>query len=320
MLSAAWALAKIKAARKTGQRLGVDMHTSKAANGFTLVEFLVVVAIIGVLLGLLLPAVQRVREAAARSCCQNHLKQLGLALHNYHADNECFPPAYEAAGLNSGPGWGTFLLPYIEQGPLGQQVPRGAPFWGGSKAVATAAAGGQTPLKIFRCPSDLGPTHSASSGNFAVSNYRATCGTLTTIAYPAGADLGGVMYQGSRVRIPEVIDGSSNTTIIGEGKSGVPRHVSTGNALSSAIWCGMSGAHHAPGIGTYIWIDNVMWPTGGAPSWSRDYVDEAFNSNHANAVHYLFADGSVRGFRWQIDPALRAQMGVRNDGLPADTP
>ena len=105
-----------------------------------------------------------------------------------------------------------------------------------------------------------------------------------------------------------------------EGKYDVPRHVSTGNALSSAIWCGMSGTHQAPGIGTYVWIDNVMWPTGGNPSWSRDYVDEAFNSNHTDAVHFLFADGSVRGFGRQIDPTLRAQMGVRNDGLPLGTP
>jgi prepilin-type processing-associated H-X9-DG protein len=82
----------------------------------------------------------------------------------------------------------------------------------------------------------------------------------------------------------------------------------------------MSGTHDVPGIGAYVWIDNVMWPTGGDPSWSRDYVDEAFNSNHTDSVHFLFADGSVRGFGRQIDPTLRAQMGVRNDGLPLGTP
>jgi prepilin-type N-terminal cleavage/methylation domain-containing protein/prepilin-type processing-associated H-X9-DG protein len=295
------------------------MHTRKATRGFTLVELLVVMAIIAVLIGLLLPAVQRVREAANRIQCQNNLKQLGLGLHNYHDTCGHFPPAYTAAGLSSGPGWGTFLLPYIEQAALAQQVPKGSPFWGGSQAVSTGSDAGQTPLTIFRCPSDAGPIHE-EQGGFAVSNYRATCGTLTTVLYTPDSDLGGVMYQNSRVRIRDVIDGTSNTTMVGEGKYDAPRHVSTGNALSSAIWCGMSGTHRVPGFGTYVWIDNVMWPTGGNPSWARDYVDEAFNSNHPDSVHFLFADGSVRGFGRQIDPALRAQMGVRNDGLPLGTP
>jgi prepilin-type N-terminal cleavage/methylation domain-containing protein/prepilin-type processing-associated H-X9-DG protein len=296
------------------------MHTRIALKGFTLVEVIVSIAIIAVLIGLLLPAVQKVREAANRIQCQNNLKQLGLGLHNYHGAFECFPPAYEAVGFNSGPGWGTFILPYIEQEALGQQVPKGAPFWGRSQAVSTALDGGQTTLKIFRCPSDTGPGNNADQGNFAVSNYRATAGTLLTVTYPAGADLGGVMYQNSRVRITDVSDGTSNTTVLGEGRYGVPRHVSTGNALSSALWCGMSGTYLVSGVGNYVWIDNVMWPTGGNPSWARDYVDEAFNSNHPDSVQFLFADGSVRGFSSQIDPTLRAQMGVRNDGLPLGTP
>src|SRR5690348_11283047 len=217
-------------------------------GAFTLIELLVVIAIIAILIGLLLPAVQKVREAANRIQCQNNLKQLGLGLHNYHGTNGCFPPAYVAAGLNSGPGWGTFILPYIEQEALGRQVPKGPPFWG-AQAVSTAADGGQAPLKMFRCPSDAGPILNADQGNFAVSNYRAACGTLTSVIYTADADMGGVMYQNSHVRIADVIDGTSNTTVVGEGKYGAPRHVSTGNALSSAIWCGMSGTHDVPGIG-----------------------------------------------------------------------
>src|SRR5262249_55251386 len=189
------------------------VHKRKAAKGFTLLEVLVVIAIIAVLIGLLLPAVQRIREAAHCSQCQNNLKQLGLGLHNYHGTYGCFPPAYEAVGFNSGPGWGTFILPYIEQEALGQQVPKGSPFWGGSQAVSTAVDGGQTPLKIFRCPSDAGSILNADQGNFAVSNYRATCGTNPTVRYTPGSDLGGVMYQNSRVRITDVSDGTSNTTV-----------------------------------------------------------------------------------------------------------
>jgi prepilin-type N-terminal cleavage/methylation domain-containing protein len=296
------------------------MPTRTVAKGFTLVELLVVIAIIAVLIGLLLPAVQKVREAASRIQCLNNLKQLGLALHHYHGSYERFPPAYSASALNSGPGWGTSILPYVEQAALAQQVPTGPPFWGGSQAVSTLTDGGQTPIKVFRCPSDTGPAFSVDQGSFAVSNYRATYGTQLSVIYTAYADVGGVMFQNSRTRIADVTDGTSNTTLVGEGRTGAARHVSTGNALSSALWCGMSGTYFVSGVGTYIWIDNVMWPTGGDPSWSRDYVDEAFNSNHTDTVHFLLADGSVRGFSRQIDPALRAQMGVRNDGLPLGTP
>jgi prepilin-type N-terminal cleavage/methylation domain-containing protein len=299
----------------------MDMkRTTRAVNGFTLVELLVVIAIIAILIGLLLPAVQKVREAAARVGCKNNLKQLGLALHNYHLTYGRFPPAYEAPLLNSGPGWGQYILPHVEQDALARLVPTGPPFWGSSRAVSTAADGGQTPLRVFRCPSDVGPPLSAEQGNFAVSNYRATAGTLTTWIYPAAADLGGVMFQNSRTRIEDVTDGTSNTTMLGEGQFGVPRIVSTGNALSSGLWCGMSGTYFVPGIGTFVWIDNVMWPSGGHPSWSRDYVDNAFNSNHTSTVHFLFGDGSVRGFRDDIDPTIRAQMGLRSDGLPLETP
>jgi prepilin-type N-terminal cleavage/methylation domain-containing protein/prepilin-type processing-associated H-X9-DG protein len=296
-------------------------RTRPLRPGFTLIELLVVIAIIAVLIGLLLPAVQKVREAANRMKCQNNLKQMGLGLHGYHGANGYFPPAFTATGYNSGPGWGTFLLPHIEQEALSRQVPQGAPFWGTTRAISTTADGGQTPLKIFRCPSDTGPILNADQGHFAVSNYRATCGTMTSIFDTPSADLGGIMYQNSRIRFADVTDGTSNTFMIGEGRYGVPRRVSTGNTLSSALWCGMSGTYAVPGLfSIYVWIDNVMWATGGDRTWGRDYVDEAYNSNHANSVQFLFADGSVHGLAANIDPTLRAQLGVRNDGLPLGTP
>ena len=285
-------------------------------SGFTLIELLVVIAIIAILIGLLLPAIQKVREAAARIRCQNNLKQIGLALHNYHTIDERFPAAYEASQFRSGPGWGTVILPYLEQEALSRQVPKGSPFWGGSRAISTPTDGGRTPLKMFRCPSDVGPILNAEQGSFAVSNYRATCGTFTTFVYPSGVDVGGVMFQNSRTRIADIPDGTSNTLIVGEGKYGVARRLSTGNTLSSGLWCGMTGQYDVPGIGPFVWIDNVMWPTGGNSGWSRDYVDEAFSSNHSAWVYFLFGDGSVRGFPQLIDPVLRSQLGVRNDGLP----
>jgi prepilin-type N-terminal cleavage/methylation domain-containing protein len=144
-------------------------------RGFTLIELLVVIAIIAILIALLLPAVQQAREAARRSQCRNNLKQVGLAIHNYHDAFNTIPPAWistqfqVAAGDVSHWSWGTFLLPYIDQAPLYSLLQPGTRRLDQNLALGGATAAAlTTPLTVFRCPSDTGPSLKISAQPWAL--------------------------------------------------------------------------------------------------------------------------------------------------------
>ncbi|HEY8506381.1 MAG TPA: DUF1559 domain-containing protein, partial [Gemmataceae bacterium] len=128
-----------------------------ARPGFTLVELLVVIAIIAILIGLLLPAVQKVREAAARVQCSNNLKQMCLGLHNHAGTYGYFPSAYAAPATNPGWGWGTAVLPFVEQDNLYRAAGLPGRIFGDGANPALPDDHTRTVLKIFRCPSDNGP-------------------------------------------------------------------------------------------------------------------------------------------------------------------
>ena len=203
-------------------------HAQYRHRGFTLVELLVVIAIMGMLMGLLLPAVQRIREAAAQTSCRNNLRQIGLALQGYHNIKGSLPPGYSfdesfvpppTVYINTFPGWGwaAHLLPFLDQSNLAQQIQ-----WDVAVGDPVHDNVRKTIIKAFVCPSDLNTGVYAvldqlnkSMGQAATNSYAACYGFGGRIGeYPTQGN--GVFYRNSRTRHADIKDGLSMTLSIGE--------------------------------------------------------------------------------------------------------
>ncbi len=276
-------------------------------RGFTLIELLVVIAIIGILIGLLLPAVQKIRETAARAQCTNNLKQIGLALHNYHDTNNAFPPGYIDGNANPsstpdndvGPGWGwaSFLLPFMEQQNVFNQINFKVTVGMGSNATIS-----QYPLKIYQCPSDpyqqpfpvydssfSTPITTLAHGNYVGCNGWEECfngaggnpqGGSGTDGLSGGYGSSGVglFYRNSRTKVASVTDGLSNTIVVGER---------SGNH-SPSTWTGA-----VPGGRCPAWMaTQPSTPYAPPPGPAYDNADfgEPLVLAHCNATHLPSAD------------------------------
>jgi prepilin-type N-terminal cleavage/methylation domain-containing protein/prepilin-type processing-associated H-X9-DG protein len=286
-------------------------------RGFTLVELLVVVAIIGLLIGLLLPAIQSAREAARRAACQNHLHQLGVALHGYHSSQGHFPPGYLGNEQNYGYphwSWSSYILPYLEEGGVYKALGVEWQQFGNGAILAPATADTQRPMSLFVCPSDLGNVLNDQKDLHGKSNYRGVMGTIPMLVsdYPTLMTANGVIYLNSTISTGDITDGSSQTLMLGECTlSGLnPDH-------NGAIWAGMHGSVDVPpstSLGT-VMLSDVMWWVNSDPNWCINGIGvQAFGSNHPDGASFCFADGSVHYLRTEIDGTTLENLAARNDG------
>jgi len=309
------------------------MNRGMRRHGFTLIELLVVIAIIAILIGLLVPAVQKVRAAAARTQCQNNMKQIGLAAHNYHGTYKKFPSGYLGTSPDVNAVWNSMapkpqyvgvmaiLLPYMEQGPLFQQLVSvvgnqywtykdvGNEFWT-FPAMMTAGA---TIVNEYICPAD-DPT--SAPYRFVVATMHSN--VLTGVYYPTnqlaptnylgvqgyfGTSLSpiytGILTNRSTVRLETITDGSSNTMMFGEsvGDTAVVKNRNF----------------------SYAWLGGACLPTGfGLPGPATSAGWYQFSSQHDGIINFTFGDGSVRPIRNSADFNTYIYMSGYMDGQVFD--
>ncbi|MDB5346330.1 MAG: hypothetical protein JWP89_4707 [Schlesneria sp.] len=301
------------------------MCEQRRTRGFTLIELLVVIAIIAVLIALLLPAVQQAREAARRTQCKNNMKQLGLALHNYHDLHNQFTPAWirrnggsyndanycNTMAADQQAPWTVFLLPLIDQANLYNQFNLSAPFSDASNGTQAPNGPLVTRISGFQCPSNTfagqWPIHLDYMGVMG----GGTAADCITSGQPDRVFArSGAMYDNSRIGFRDMTDGSSNVFCIGESRYFPDQ--------AGVVYRGWASSPKLGGfpLVTAMAMDQInLLPPSQVPS-SNTKVCRGFSSFHTGGCHFTLADGSVRFVSQNIDLPTYQQLGRRNDGLP----
>jgi prepilin-type N-terminal cleavage/methylation domain-containing protein/prepilin-type processing-associated H-X9-DG protein len=313
-------------------------------SGFTLIELLVVIAIIAVLIGLLVPAVQKVREAAMRAECENNLKQIGLAMHNYESARKRFPVGGLSAPLTTGGAASNAsaliqLLPYVEQGNIFNKADLNQSM----QAAANDPAVTTQEVPIFICPSD---PSDARIVNYGRCNYLASIGASATASNtnpltggafhrPVGAPVGGALGW----RIWDIRDGTSCTAAFSEIKRGPMSGKDPPELIvyeiGSIVDNAPTGCNTTTGIATFSYAGGEYFRA--AVLWTGFYTHTVTPNNstynycvdgsllkghigarsyHPGGVNLLHCDGSVRFVSDSVDATTWARVGSRGDGQP----
>ncbi len=324
----------------------------KRGRAFTLIELLVVIAIVGVLIALLLPAVQAAREAARRAQCANHMKQIGVALHNYQAALGTFPMGAVTYDTTRKPpvcvaDQGPFtrrnhlffalILPYMEQQNIFSSLNFAYAANDGQNGVSaglTQYTALSSRVESYVCPSDsrmIPPLPSQSNNAYSQTSYFGSTGTTDAIRWtncPAEVDTDGAFAR-LRTRSPQDFrDGMSHTFFLGEASRFINHPLAFLNTWTRFGWFGTnipnvslpSGlASSVPRLNANLLVPDLGPAAPSASAWADDprYLEMGqfgFRSQHPGGANFLFGDGSVRFLKQTINPAVYRGMSTRAGG------
>jgi prepilin-type N-terminal cleavage/methylation domain-containing protein/prepilin-type processing-associated H-X9-DG protein len=306
-------------------------------HGFTLVELLVVIAIIGVLIALLLPAVQAARESARRTQCRNKLKQIVLGMHNYHDVHNMIPINYcnyAQGGEAYAHGWLTGLLPFIEQRSLWSQID-----WGGSVYTLPNHAVASTGVPAFLCPSDESvdgrmQTYASGSARWGITNYKACAGSnfsagdaVCRHTWPRGRwpNMGNVWNQGNGIICPNSGYRPENNTRFSDIHDGLSNTFAVGEAVPA--WCFHNGWYlfvACASCGPPLNYKSVAIMSDPKQTLETNWMDWGnnlgFMSRHPGGANFALCDGTVRFVSDTIDLFTYRMLANMADGEAVQVP